>query len=44
MDLQIYPYEYSISFDLDEPDEDMVYSLESKELLYNVISDSVKTL
>ena len=44
MDLQIYPDEFSLSFDLDEPDEDVVYPFESKEQLYTVLSDTVKTL
>lgn len=44
MDLQIYPNEFSVSFDLDEPDEDVIYPLESKEQLYSVLSDTVKTL
>ena len=44
MDLQIYPKEFSISFDIDEPDEDITYPLESKEQLYNVILDVVKIL
>ncbi len=44
MDLQIYPDEFSLSFDLDEPDEDVVYPFESKEQLYTVLSDTVITL
>jgi len=44
MDLQIYPNEFSASFALDEPDEDVIYPLESKEQVYNVLSDTVKTL
>ena len=44
MDLQIYPNEFSVSFDLDEPDEDVIYPLESKEQIYSVLSDTVKTL
>ena len=44
MDLQIYPNEFSVSFDLDEPDEDVIYPLESKEQIYSVLSDIVKTL
>lgn len=41
---QIYPYEFTVSFDLIEPDEDISYPLESKDQLYNVISDIIKTL
>lgn len=44
MDLQIYPKEFSVSFDLDESDEDVIYPLESKEQVYSVLSDTVKTL
>ena len=44
MDLQIYPNEFSISFDLDEPDEDATYPLESKEQLYNVLFNTTKAL
>ena len=44
MDLQIYPDEFSVSFDLDEPDEDIIYPLESKEQVYSVLLDIVKTL
>ena len=44
MDLQIYPNEFSVSFDLDEPDDDVIYPLESKEQVYSVLSDIVKTL
>ncbi len=44
MDLQVYPNEFSVSFDLDEPDEDVIYPLESKEQVYRVLSDTVKTL
>lgn len=44
MDLQIYPNEFSVSFDLDEADEDVIYPLESKEQIYSVLSDTVKVL
>ena len=44
MDLQIYPNEFSISFDLDEPDDDIVYSLEGKEQVYSVIDNIIKSL
>ena len=42
MDLQIYPNEFSVSFDPDEPDEDVRYPLESKEQVYRILSDTVK--
>ena len=44
MDLQIYPDEFSLSFDLDEADEDAMYPLESKEQLYHVLRDTIRTL
>ena len=44
MDLQIYPDEFCVSFDPDKPDEDAVYSLESKEQLYSVLVNIIKTL
>lgn len=44
IDLQIYQNEFSISFDLDEPDEDLIHPLESKEQIYSVLSDTVKNL
>lgn len=43
-DIQIYPNEFSISFDLDEPDDDISYTLESKEQLYRVISETIPLL
>jgi len=36
--------EFGISFDLDEPDDDITYALESKEQLYRVISETIATL
>ena len=44
MDLQIDLGEFSLSFDLDEPDENVLYSLESKDQLYCVIKDTIKAL
>ena len=44
MDLQIYPNEFSISFDLDEPDEDSVFPLQSKEQAYRVLTDLIEKL
>ena len=43
-DIQIYPNEFSISFDLDEPDDDISYTLESKEQLYREISETIALL
>ena len=44
MDLQICPNEFSISFDLDEPDDNAAYSLESKAQVYSVIDNIIKSL
>jgi len=44
IDLQISPNEFSVSFDLDEPDEDVIYPLESKEQVYSVLSATVHKL
>ena len=43
-DIQIHPDEFSISFDLDEPDDDITYALESKDQLYRTISETISTL
>ena len=44
VDIQIYPDEFSISFDLDEPDDEITYILESKEQVYRVLSETIDTL
>ena len=44
MDLQIYQTEFSISFNLDEADEDITFPLECKEQLFRVIIDTIKRL
>ena len=43
-DIQIYPDEFSISFDLEEPDDEITYILESKEQVYRVLSETIDTL
>lgn len=43
-DIQIYPNEFSISFDLVEPDDDISYAFENKEQLYRVISETIAAL
>jgi hypothetical protein len=43
-DIQIYPNKFSISFDLDEPNDDISYALESKGQLYRVISETMDML
>ena len=44
LDLQIYQDEFTVSYDLDEADEDIEHPLQSKEQFYNVLLDTVKTL
>ena len=44
MDLQIHPDEFFVSFDLDEPDEDVIYPLQSKEQLFHVVTDTIQSL
>ena len=44
IDLQIYPDEFCLSFDKDEPDEGVTYPLESKEQFYRALADSTKAL
>lgn len=36
--------EYFVEFDLDEPDGDATYPLESREAVYQTISDTIKAL
>ena len=42
MDLQIYPDEFSLSFDPIEPDDDVIHLLESKEQVYTILADEIK--
>ena len=44
MDLQIYPDDFTIAFDLDEADEDTEYPLISKEQLYDILADTINHL
>lgn len=44
LNLQIYQDEFTVSYDLDEADENAEYPLESKEQFYHVLLDTVKTL
>ena len=41
---QVYADEFSISFDLVEPDEDETYPLKSRNQLYGMITDTINTL
>ncbi len=42
VDVQIYPDEFGISVDVDEPDDDVMYALESREQLYGALADALK--
>ncbi len=42
VDVQIYPDEFGISIDVDEPDDDVMYALESREQLYSALADALK--
>ena len=44
VDIQIYPDEFSVSYAVDEPDENTVYPLESKEQVYKTLSHAVQTM
>ena len=44
MDLHIYPDEFCLAFDEDEPDEGNMYPLESRERFYQVLTDSINAL
>ena len=43
-DLQIYPDEFCLSFDLDEPDEDKTYPTESKDYFYQTLANTIRNL
>ena len=43
-DIQIYPDEFSVAFDVDEPDSDTVYPFESKKQFYDVLTAIAHTL
>ena len=44
MDLHIYPDEFCLSFDLDEPDEDKIYPIESKNHFYLILANTAHDL
>ena len=44
IDIQIHNDEISVSYDLDEPDKDIIYPLESKEQMYKVLSDVIQVM
>ena len=41
MDLQIYPDEFCLSFDLDEPHEDETYPMKSKDHFYQTLANTI---
>ena len=44
MDLQIYPGEFCLSFDLDEPDEGEIYPMKNKEFFYQTLANTIRDL
>lgn len=44
VDIQIHNDEFSVSYDLDEPDEDIFYTLDSREQFYQALEDMLKTI
>ena len=44
MDMHIYPDEFCLSFDLDEPDEDETYPMESKDHFYQTLANTIHDL
>ncbi len=44
VDCQIFEDEFSLSFDLDEADDDTIYSFESKEYFYKTLNQSTELL
>ena len=44
MDMQIYPDEFCLSFDLEEPDEDETYPMKSKDYFYQTLANTIYDL
>ena len=44
MDLHIYPDEFCLSFDLDEPDEDETFPMKSKDHFYQTLANTIHAL
>ena len=44
VDLQIYPEEFGVAFDPDEPDIEEMHPLESEDQLFGFLSDRIETL
>lgn len=44
LDLQIYPDEFTVAFDLDEADEDEVHPLNNREQVYHILSHTISNL
>jgi hypothetical protein len=43
-DIHIYPDEFSMSFDMDEPDDDTIYPLESRQQFYDILFATMRSL
>ena len=44
LDMQIYQGEFSLSHDIDEPDEDIFYPLKSREEFYQALGNLIKSI
>ena len=44
VDIQIHNDEFSVSYDIDESDEDIIYPLESKEQMYKDLSNVIQMM
>ncbi len=44
VDIQIQNDEFSVSYDIDESDEDIIYTLESKEQMYKDLSNVIQMM
>ncbi len=43
-DIHIYPDEFSMAFDMDEPDDDTIYPLESRQQFYDILFATMRSL
>ena len=43
-DIHIYPEEFDIAFDKNEPDDDVTYPIESKQQFYDILFETMRTL
>ena len=44
IDLHIYPDEFCLSFDTDEPDEDEIYPMKSRDYFYQTMANTIQAL